>query len=37
MILLRLLYADPGPPCLERKRMIWNKYALNGIGAGGGS
>jgi len=37
IILLRLLYADPGAPSLERKRMIWNEYALKSIGAGGGS
>jgi LAGLIDADG DNA endonuclease family protein len=37
IILLRLLYADPGAPCLERKRMIWNEYLLKSIGAEGGT
>ena len=39
IILLRLLYADPTAPCLDRKRRKWIDYALrNGVVcAGGGS
>jgi hypothetical protein len=37
IFLLRLLYADTGAPCLERKRKIWTDYALKSIEAGGGS
>ena len=39
IILLRLLYADPNAPCLDRKRRKWIDYNLrNGsVCAGGGS
>ncbi|MDQ2914460.1 MAG: hypothetical protein M3T56_14560 [Chloroflexota bacterium] len=37
IILLRLLYADPTAPCLERKRKIWTEYSSKNFCAGGGS
>jgi hypothetical protein len=36
IILLRLLYADPNAPCLDRKRMKWIDYKQRNVCAEGG-